>query len=237
MQHNNKYIFFYAIGISTLTAILLAYTAQVLKPRQESNIELDFKTSILHSVHEDASSRSTIEKIYGDRVQELVINNNGDVLTDVKVRDIVLKNELKKPVEERELALFVYMGEDGKNKYVIPMQGTGLWGPIYGYLSIEDDFSTIYGAVFSHKSETPGLGAEIAELPFQKQFPGKKLFDKNNSFVSVNVIKKTTKTDLDPVNYVDGVSGGTITSTGVDKMIEVCVKPYLAYFEKLKSAS
>lgn len=236
-MYSNKYIFFYAIGISTLTAVLLAFTAQALKPRQEANIELDFKTSILHSVHEEASERKAIEKTYGERVQELVINSQGEEIADVQVRDIVLKNELKKPVEDRQLALFVYTGTNGKKLYVIPMQGTGLWGPIYGYLSIEDDFSTIYGAVFSHKSETPGLGAEIAEQPFQAQFPGKKLFDNAGTFVSVNVIKQTAKTNLDPVNVVDGISGGTITSTGVDKMIEVCVKPYMTYFEKLKSAS
>ncbi len=237
MQHSNKYIFFYAIGISTLTAVLLAFTAQALKPLQEANIELDFKTSILHSVHVDANSRKEIENLYSERVKELVINSAGEELKDVKVRDIVLKNELKKPVEERQMALFVYTDTDGRNLYVVPMRGTGLWGPIYGYLSIQDDFSTIFGAVFSHKGETPGLGAEIAELPFQEQFPGKKLFDKNNSFVSVNVVKQTTKTNLDPIHVVDGISGGTITSTGVDKMIEVCVRQYLAYFEKLKSAS
>ncbi len=237
MQHSNQYIFFYAIGISTLTAVLLAFTAQALKPRQEANIELDFKTSILQSVNENLTERKAIEDAYSQRVQELVINSAGEEIEGVEVRDIVLKNELKKPVEERQLALFVYTGTDGKNRYVIPMQGVGLWGPIYGYLSIEDDFSTIYGAVFSHKSETPGLGAEIAEAPFQEQFPGKKLFDKSETFVSVNVIKQTAKTNLDRVHVVDGISGGTVTSTGVDEMIKTCVEPYLTYFEQLKSAS
>ena len=237
MQYSNKYIFFYAIGISTLTAVLLAFTAQALKPRQEANIELDFKTSILHSVNENFSERKEIEQAYSERVEERVINSAGEEIEGVEVRNIVLKNELKKPVDERQLPLFVYTGTDGKNRYVVPMQGTGLWGPIYGYLSIEDDFNTIFGAVFSHKSETPGLGAEIAEKPFQSQFPGKKLFDKSESFVSVNVIKQTAKTNLDRVHVVDGVSGGTVTSTGVDEMIKVCVKPYLTYFEKLKSAS
>ncbi len=237
MQYTNKYIFFYAIGISTLTAVLLAFTAQALKPLQEANIELDLKTSILRSVNEQVAERKAIEAKYSERVTELVINNAGDILPEVKVRDINLRFELKKPVEERQLALFVYTGEDGNSKYVIPMQGTGLWGPIYGYISIDDDFNTLYGAIFSHKSETPGLGAEIAEKPFQQQFPGKKLFDDKGTFVSVNVIKKTTKTSLAPSHVVDGVSGGTITSNGVDEMIEVCVTPYLAYFEKLKSAS
>lgn len=69
------------------------------------------------------------------------------------------------------LPLFVCTLEDGSKKYIIPLHGTGLWGPIWGYLALDNDFETVYGAVFDHKSETPGLGAEISKEPFS-ELPG-----------------------------------------------------------------
>ena len=97
------------------------------------------------------------------------------------------------------------------------MQGTGLWGPIFGYISIENDFNTVYGDYFSHKAETPGLGAEISEKPFQDQFVGKKIMTSDNSFISVRVVKKAAKTTYSNEHRVDGISGGTITSNGTDR--------------------
>ena len=233
-MHSNKYTFLYAIILSVITAVALAFAAEGLKPFQEANIELDKKTSILRSVRIDATDRDTIEKIYAERMQEMVVNSKGEVLTDVNTDDVVLKDELAKPGNERKLPLYVYTGPDGKKRYVIPMQGVGLWGPLWGYVSLEDDFNNIYGAFFSHKSETPGLGAEISEKPFQKQFEGKKIMADDNSFVSVHVVKKSAKVPSGPEHRVDGISGGTITSTGTDNMLKNAIEPYVGYFEKLK---
>jgi len=221
--------------ISIITAILLAFAAEGLKPLQEANIKLDVKTSILRSVHETSTDRAVIEKTYSDQVRELVINNAGEIIPDVTPSEVILKKELDKPANERHLQLYVYTGKDSKERYIIPMQGVGLWGPIYGYISIENDFNTVYGTYFSHKSETPGLGAEIAEKPFQDQFKGKKILGTDQQFVSVHVVKKNAKVPFAEENKVDGISGGTITSDGTDKMLSKCIEPYLAYFNKLKS--
>ena len=107
----------------------------------------------------------------------------------------------------------------------------GLWGPIWGFVSLESDFNTVYGAYFDHKGETPGLGAEIAEEPFQHQFEGKKIME-DGKFVSVNVLKTTYKSPLGPEHRVDAISGGTITSNGTDEMLKNCLAPYVSYFEK-----
>lgn len=236
-MHSNKYIFFYAVGISIFTAVLLAFASQTLKPYQDANIKLDTKTSILRSVHELAEERKEIETIYSRQVEEFIINTKGDVIEGKAIESIVLKKELDKPVEDRQLPLYVHTDKDEKKQYIIPMRGKGLWGPIFGYLSLEDDFSTVYGAYFTHKAETPGLGAEIAEPPFQEQFKEKQMLDDKAQFVSVHVVKKGAKSPYGNQHRVDGISGGTITSNGVDKMLKDCVGPYMAYFEKLKSAS
>jgi len=232
--HSNKYTFLYAIGISVITAILLAFASEGLRPFQEENIKLDKKTSILRSVLIDATERDTIEKIYDERMEEIVVNAKGEVLSDITTSDVVLKDEIARPPAERNLALYIYTGTDGKKRYIIPMQGLGLWGPIYGYISIEEDFNTVYGAYFSHKSETPGLGAEISERFFQEQFEGKKIKSETNEFISVRVAKKTAKLPYGPEHRVDGISGGTITSNGTDVMLHNTIEPYLTYFEKLK---
>jgi Na+-transporting NADH:ubiquinone oxidoreductase subunit C len=231
--HSNRYTFIYATVLSVVTAILLAFASEGLKPFQDANIALDKKTSILRSVRFDGTERADIETHYGERVKELVVNAKGEEVGGVNAFDVTLKDELEKPVGERRLPLYVYTGEDTRKRYVIPTQGVGLWGPVWGFISLEDDFNTVYGAFFDHKSETPGLGAEISERAFQQQFQGKKIMDAANNFISVHVVKKALKTDYGPEHRVDGISGGTITSNGTDKMLKECMEPYLAYFSKL----
>lgn len=232
-MHSNQYTLIYAAVISIVTAVVLAVTAEGLRPAQEANILLDTKSNILRAVRLDLSEASSIEATYDNQIEELVLNAEGEVLPDLDVRSVALKDEVSKPATERKLPLYVFKAEDGKKRYIIPLRGVGLWGPIWGFISLEEDFNTVYGATFDHKGETPGLGAEISEEFFQERFQGKKLLDTGGQFVSVNVVKSTEKTEYGPEHRVDAISGGTITSNGTDEMIENCVKPYMAYFSKL----
>ncbi len=232
-MHNNRYTFIYAIGISILTAIILVFTSETLKPKQLANVALDNKANILKSVGINTSDKKSIEESYNKNIKAVVVNAKGEVLANVNVGNIDIKKELDKDLADRQLPLYVYSGEG--TYYIVPLRGTGLWGPIWGYISLKDDFNTVHGAFFDHKGETPGLGAEIAELPFQQQFMGKKIMDEQNSFVSVNVLKTSEKSDLKTENRVDAISGGTITSVGTDNMLKTCIEPYLAYFQTIKS--
>jgi Na+-transporting NADH:ubiquinone oxidoreductase subunit C len=234
--HSNFYTFVYAAGISVITAIVLAFTSETLKPKQEYNVALDNKKNILRSVRLDLADQNKIEQTYSDHIVSMVINDQGEVIEGVDVSDVIMKKEVAKPYGERRLPLYVFTADGGKKCYIVPMWGVGLWGPIWGYLSIEDDFNTVYGSNFDHKGETPGLGAEIAEKYFQEQFQGKKILDDSGAFVSVRVLKPSEKFDGGEAHRVDGISGGTITSRGTDAMLMDCVKPYLTYFEKQKSA-
>lgn len=231
-MHSNRYTFIYAIVLSVITAVLLAFASEGFRPLQEANIALDKKTNILRSVRNYSTARKEIEQTYKDRVQEMVVDAKGNEISGADANAIVLKDEVAKPAADRKLPLYLYTAEDGKKRYIVPMQGVGLWGPIWGYLSIEEDFNTVYGSYFDHKGETPGLGAEIAEKSFQQQFEGKKIMEADK-FVSVYVAKTTEKIPYGPEHRVDGISGGTITSKGVDVMLKNCVEPYLGYFAKL----
>lgn len=231
-MHSNKYTFLYAIIISVITAVALAFASEYLKPYQIANIELDTKTQILHSVGIKTKERSFIEKTYSEKIEEKVLDGNGNILNDIKPSEVVLKEEIVKPAEHRKLPLFIYTSDDNQKYYIIPVRGSGLWGPIWGYISIESDFNTVHGTTFDHKGETPGLGAEISQDLFQDQFIGKKIM-KDDSFVSVSVLKKGEQTELESTHYVDGISGGTITSKGTDVMLKNCIKPYLTYFKTI----
>jgi Na+-transporting NADH:ubiquinone oxidoreductase subunit C len=135
---------------------------------------------------------------------------------------------------ERSLELPVYIcNKENKEYYVFALRGKGLWGPIWGYISLADDFNTVYGAYFDHKSETPGLGAEIKTSPFQQQFRNKKLYDENNQFVSIQVIKGGAS-ESNP-HGVDAVSGGTITSKGLEKMLQDWLSQYNTFIQKQKN--
>lgn len=114
--------------------------------------------------------------------------------------------------------------------YIFPLRGKGLWGPIWGYISLHEDMNTIYGVMFDHKTETPGLGAEIADIPFQSQFNEKKIYNEQNEFVSVEVVKGGAEPSN--VHAVDAISGGTITSKAVEKM---CYEFLIDYNDFLNS--
>ncbi len=226
----------YAAAISVLTAIILAFLSESLKPAQQANIILDKQINILRSVRITEASPEQVRALFQERVRKVVVNSKGEELSGEDPDALVLKDEVNKPAAERKLPLYVYKGDDGRQYYIIPTYGVGLWGPIWGYVALEDDFNTVYGATFDHKSETPGLGAEIAEAEFQAQFPGKKILAEDNSFVSVRVVKPTEKTDFSDEHRVDGISGGTITSRGTDAMLKNCIEPYLAYFQRQKQS-
>ncbi len=226
----------YAAAISVLTAIILAVLSEVLKPAQQVNVALDKQVNILRAVRIANVDRKQVQQIFQQRVRSIVVNSQGEELPGENPDAIVLKDEVNKPAAERKLPLYIYSADNGRAYYIIPTYGVGLWGPIWGYVAIEDDFNTVYGATFDHKGETPGLGAEIAEAEFQEQFRGKKILSDDNTFVSVRVVKPTEKVDFGDEHRVDGISGGTITSRGTDAMLKNCIEPYLAYFEKQKSS-
>jgi Na+-transporting NADH:ubiquinone oxidoreductase subunit C len=212
-------------------AAILSIVAMQLQPMQKKNVERNKKQNILLSLNIESTKDNAIEKYDQYITESYVVNHNGEIKEGVEAFPVRLEKELEKQLEERNLP--VYVGsKEGEKVYVLPVRGKGLWGPIWGYVAIEDDFNTIYGTNFAHQSETPGLGAEIANRPFQKQFIGKKIFDESGKFVSVDVIKG----DAPPAaeHAVDGISGGTITSNGVDKMLKDVIGDYVPYLKKMR---
>ncbi|KRO56400.1 MAG: NADH:ubiquinone reductase (Na(+)-transporting) subunit C [Bacteroidetes bacterium] len=230
--NKNSYTVVFASIMVIIVAAALAYAAIGLKPFQDSNIVLEKKQNILSSVG-ITIDRENAEAKYSEYIKsEIVLNNKGEEV-EGSAFDIDLSKEMKKDVNTQLLPLFISQ-IDGATSYIIPLRGKGLWGPIWGFIALKDDLTTVYGAVFDHKGETPGLGAEINQPFFQEPFAGKTIFEGLN-FTSIKVVKVGySKGDM---HAVDGISGGTITSDGVTDMLSERLSMYLAYFEKIKAKS
>ncbi|RMG82287.1 MAG: NADH:ubiquinone reductase (Na(+)-transporting) subunit C [Bacteroidetes bacterium] len=232
-RNSNGYTFAFATIMVVVVGAVLSIAAMSLKPKQVDNIRKEKMRDILTTIEvmsksDDMDKAPELFQKY--IVDQIVLDYNGNVKKGVEAFNVDVKKEYKSlPPEKRNYPLFI-AEKDGKKYYIIPMVGTGLWGPIWGYLALEEDMTTVYGASFDHKTETPGLGAEIAQKPFQEQFKGKKIFDENGNFKPIKVIKGGAEPG--DLHGVDAITGGTITSTGVSEMIERTLKTYVPYFKK-----
>jgi Na+-transporting NADH:ubiquinone oxidoreductase subunit C len=212
-----------------LVAAILSLAAINLKPFQDKNIEIEKKQNILSSVN-IAADATNAEEIYAEKiVNSYIVNSKGEKL-EGNAFTVDLKKERAKASDQQQLPVFECQ-IDGDIKYIVPLRGTGLWGPIWGYLALNSDMSTIYGASFDHQGETPGLGAEISTQVFQSQFKGKEIYD-NGELVSITVAKSNETAP--EIHKVDAISGGTITSKGLQNMISDDLSLYNAFFNQKK---
>lgn len=227
-RNSNLYTFIFAVVMVVVVAAALAFTATTLKPLQAENVRQEKMQNILSTIGVNVSRKEASEQFSDFVKQELALNADGTVNEDVDAFTIELMKETKKPTEEQ--AFPIYLAEkEGKEFYVIPLFGAGLWKEIWGYIALDSDKNTIVGASFDHAGETAGLGAEINQSWYEDQYIGKTIFDENNNFVSVKAVKGGAKSD--DMHGVDAISGGTITSDGVSDMIEERLGNYLPYFK------
>ena len=201
--NKNSYIILYSTVMVVIVAFLLAFIYQTLKPMQDVNVALDKKKQILASLNIRDVSDSEAEAKYQEVVK--AENTVGEGLT-------------------------LYQCEvDGNKKVVVPVRGMGLWGPIWGYVALDDDKTPIFGAYFNHESETAGLGAEIKDSrAWQDQFRGKKVYSVDGKVVIA--VKK--KSDVkNPESECDAVTGATLTSDGVSLMLQESFEKYKSYLK------
>jgi Na+-transporting NADH:ubiquinone oxidoreductase subunit C len=232
-KESNAYTFLFSIALVAVVGTILSSLSLGLKPMQERNKEVKKKIDILAAVGID-SDRSNAEKMFSDVIiDSYVISSRGEVLENEVAFDVDVQKQIRdktiKP-EDRHFPIFLATKE-GKSLYVLPVVGKGLWGPLWGYVAVDgEDKRTIRGVSFSHKSETPGLGAEINQAFFQDRFIDAKLSNDEGVFSSIQVVKDGTGR-MDN-QKVDGISGGTITSKGVEEMMNRTMRVYHNYFSQ-----
>ena len=228
-KQSNTYTVIYIILLVAVVGTAMALTALALKPQQKANADADKMKQILASIKVTPEKADILNAFDQYITDQYIVDSKGQkVENDIKAFDVNVAEESKKDAAKRLLPVYEST-VDGAKKFIIPVYGAGLWGPIWGYVAFNDDLNTVYGAYFSHQGETPGLGAEIAKPEFGAKFIGKQIF-KDGEFKSIAVVKAGNK-PLDDEDYIDGVSGGTITSKGVDSMLRNCLSAYQEFFK------
>ncbi len=223
--NSNVYTVVYASVMVIIAAFLLAFVTSVLKDKQDANVANDKRGQILSSLN-----IRNVEDVTGEYqkviLNDLVLDVNGKVLQEKGGFDVESKDITAKDSASKKLPLYVAK-VNNDTIYVVPLYGRGLWGGISGYLALKKDFDTVYGAYFTHESETAGLGARIVEEEFQDKFKNKKAFaDSTFQKVALSLSKKVE----DKEHQVDAITGATLTSNGVSEMFLSSLQPYQKYF-------
>ncbi len=244
--NKNSYTIIYAAVLVIVVAAVLAFVSQSLKDKQQLNIDGEKQLSILSSVglaQESGSAPDKLKYIKGEFdkyiTDSYIVNSNGDKVegeaftVDLKAQYDLMKKaasgSAETDLQQLQLPVFVCTMPNGKVVKILSCYGAGLWGAIWGYIAVSDDNNTLAGAIFDHKSETPGLGAEIATSVFSNQFIGKQIFE-NGKFISVSIVKGGATPGN--MHEVDAISGGTITSKALDTTIKMWLERYTPYLLK-----
>lgn len=246
--NGNAYTVIYTTIVVTLVAAILAFVAMTLKPKQDANIKAETISQMLTAAQfytKDECSAMGNDKVleaYSQNIREAyTINLKGEKVRDLntEVKSIELQDGLKaqnKNIKDgsdaADLPVYVF-NKDGKSVTVVPVYGAGLWGPIWGYIALDEDLQTIVGAYFDHDSETPGLGAKIKDDPsFRAEFIGKKVNVASDPVFSV--VKVGTSADEN--SSVDAITGATMTSKGLGEAIAFWLKAYAPFLSSAAPA-
>lgn len=242
----NTYTLLFAVGLVVIVGTLLAAIDSSLKDKIRINKILEKQQNILYAIGINENEGNSVNFIAADKAEQefnkyitkqiyiqgdKVIEDDKAYLIDVKKQKALAKD----PSHKRKLPLFI-ANKDGRNLYVAPIRGKGLWDAIWAYVSVDENM-IIRGIYFDHKAETPGLGANIKQRFFMDDFIGESLLDTQGNFKGVTV----SKTNLDPKNEdkydneVDAIAGSTITGDGVTAMIRSDLSLYQPYFNSLNN--
>ncbi len=237
--------------MTIVVAFVLALMVSGLKAKHSENEAVYNKKAILSAIATQLGKdvagmkNSEVQEIFASQIEQKVLNMQGEELTTDQIKaatgglstnasNLDLGKEMKKEEKDRILPLYIFTAADKKQYNIVAVRGKGLWDEIWGIIALESDWTTIAGAAFDHKGETPGLGAEIKDnQSWVNQFTGKKIFNAGGDFTSIRIMKSGAK---DKTYQVDGISGATITANGVDEMMMRCLKYYEPYILKNKKS-
>jgi Na+-transporting NADH:ubiquinone oxidoreductase subunit C len=220
---NNTYTVVFTLLMCTIISFTLAGTSQLLQERRVLNQQIDVQKNILNAAGKTFTSSDEIQDAYKKFVSPIFISKKGDIVT---------------AENDSTLKIFKVVNKDDSTKidaYVYRVLGKGLWSKLHGFLAVNSTGQQVIGLAFFAHGETPGLGAEIEKKWFCDNFVGKQLY-KDNKLVGITVAKGKAKnhpTYKSMSNHiVDGISGATITSKGVEKMLSTDPLKYHNFFNK-----
>lgn len=267
MQLNTtSYIIKFAILTCVLCSLMVSSAAVLLKNKQKQNVQIYRQRNVLAVAGlikpgEKLSPEET-QKLFAERVELRLIDLETDAPaaadTGVDPATYDQRRAAGDPAMSTAAApnlaavaripkyaliyeIYPSAARDQADLYVLPVEGLGLWGTLYGFLALDKDVQTIRGLTYYSHKETPGLGGEVDNPIWKAKWPGRKVFDDTGKVV-ITVIKGSAGTAADDPHHVDGLSGATITSRGVTNMLQFWLSgeafgPYLATLRNKGSTS
>lgn len=251
-----------AAVLCVVCSVVVSGAAVGLREIQEANKLKDQKKNVLMAAGLFDSSKnelSEVNSIYDKWIErELIDLQSGEPAPEDAVdqdaydqrkaaRDPELSKSVEPPaalggIKSREKYAFVYKvkGESGDiEQVVLPVYGKGLWSTLYGFLAVASDGKTVQGITFYEHGETPGLGGEVDNPSWKQLWPGKELYSDGGD-VALEVIKgRVTESTENAENKIDGLSGATITSDGVEELVQYWVGPdgFGPYLDQFRSSA
>ncbi len=218
---------FVVVAVSLLCSVIVACATVGLKPLQNAKKLTDKQRNILAAAGLKVTEDSQIQKLFDERIEPRIVDlASGEYVQNMKDFDAriaakdpkqnvtILPEEDSAGIQTRAKYAEVYLVKDDNgetNQIVLPIHGSGLWSVMYGFVSLQPDGNTVNGITYYEQGETAGLGGEIANPLWQAKFAGKKLYDEQGKLV----IRIGKGAGADTVHGVDGLSGATMTTKGV----------------------
>jgi len=236
MQQSNSYTLIFTGIVTVILGFLLSIAATSLKEQQELNVAIDIKRNILRSLEFQESqdelwTTEIIQTLFDSNIVSFVIDATGKIVDGMNVEDINTKsNSMLAPV-------YCKKGEGKEIEgYAIPISGKGLWSTLYGYFALEADGMTVKGIKFYKHGETPGLGGEVDKEWFTQNFIGKRIVDEEGNLVGIQVVRgKVDESSKNAYHQVDGISGATMTSRGLNNFLMNDLQKYEPFFKRIRT--
>lgn len=249
-----------ALVLSIAFSVVVSTAAVMLRPAQIQNQNLDIKTNILSAAGmlESGASAQEIEEQFARFDVRLVDLDTGEFVepsavgvqdpmkydmykaaSDPAMSANIPASEDKAGIKRRPNVAKVYtMSENGEiTRVVLPIHGYGLWSTLYGFISLEGDLNTVEGLGFYAHAETPGLGGEVDNPRWKRQWVGKEVYDQDRTEPQVRLVKGGVSADAqDKEHKVDALSGATLTSRGVEQLVNYWMgdRGYAPFLQKLR---
>jgi len=238
-----------ALLLCVVCSVIVSTAAVMLKPAQVANKSLDFKRNILlaaglleEGVSVDEQFKQVTTKLVDFETGKFTTAVDADSYDQRKAaKDPALSvklsgdDDLAKISRQEKYAKVYLVEKHGQlEKVILPIKGYGLWSTLYGFLALEADANTVVGLGFYEHAETPGLGGEVDNPKWKGLFLGKKVYTADGG-VALRVVKGTAAPDS--AHDVDGLSGATLTSKGVDNLIKFWLgeKGYASFLTNLRN--
>ena len=235
-MHSNNYTLMFTAILTIVLGFFVSTADSSLKEMREKNIEADIRKNILSSLgfnemESEPWTNEKVDKMFSQSIVGFVIDSAGNVIEDKNPRNI------DPEIDYNQFPIYKRVEGEIIEGYSIPISGKGLWGTMYGYFSIEPDGATAKGITFYSHIETPGLGAEVDKPWFQNNYPGKKFVDPAGNLIGIQAIKGgVDKTSPDFYHQVDGISGATMTTKGLNSFLLKDLKNYDPYLSKIRNS-